>query len=108
MPNAEEIARGATRGKAKKVKAGALDGFGGAGSAPVKTGWDECAPELLVRLVLAITRVGGAVMFGQSRDGGALQVVLYLEGDKKSIWIPGNEDVDAHLYEVVQRAEALE
>lgn len=107
MPTKEEIARGASTGKKKKAVQGALAGFGVPDKVVVSTGWDEAEPELLVRLIYAITRLGGAIMFGQSRDGGALQVVLYLDGDKKAIWLPGNEDLDANLHEIIQRAEAM-
>lgn len=106
MPTAEEVARGLRTKRNSSKKQRALEGFGIPDRAITAIGWDEALPESIARLVVAMTRLGGAVMFGGSRDGGALQVMLYLDGDRKSLWITDPEAVDEELAALSQVAEA--
>jgi hypothetical protein len=92
MPTAEEKARGAGNGngRSKKVaegKAGRLASAFGAGLPEASMAWDEVDPRHIAWLVSVVTRKGGAVMFGASRDGGALMVTMLLDGEKMQKWI---------------------
>lgn len=107
MASAEEIARGLKGRGAKKNKQMALDGFGVPGKDVIPLGWDEINPELIAQCVVAISRLGGAVMFGGSRGGDALSIGLYLDGDKKTVWLAGDADLDALVSDVIQRLEAM-
>jgi hypothetical protein len=47
-----------------------------------------------------VSSLGGAITFGGSRDGGALQVAIFLDGEKHVKWIEGAEDANAVLAEI--------
>jgi len=107
MATDEQATRASNKRLKKAAKQSALEGFGVPDKPTVAMGWDEVNPELIARAVVAFTALGGAIMFGQSRDGGALQIVLYLDDTKKSIWLAGDADLDGEVFKIIQRAEAL-
>lgn len=45
--------------------------------------WTEIDPGLMADLVIAVTNAGAAVMFGRTRDGGALVVAVF-DGDDRA------------------------
>lgn len=51
--------------------------------------------------ISAILRLGGAVMFGQTRDGMKLIVTAYLNGDKEQEYCEDPSDVVSALAELV-------
>lgn len=104
-------------GKGREVKrknstgsqgGGKLAAFGNGSQPGVRILWDEASPEAIAAVVCAMSRIGGAILFGGSRDQGALLVTLHLDDDRKNIWIAGGEDVDGKLFEIFQKLEALE
>lgn len=103
-------------GKGKEVKrkrsgegsdGGRLSVFGGSDKAGVRILWDEATPEAISALVCAVSSIGGAILFGGSRDQGALLVTLHLDDERKNIWIAGGAEVDTELYKIFQKLEAL-
>lgn len=64
-------------------------------------------PELIQAVVEHAVRVGGAVTFGLSRDGGAFMLTLLLDGDKETLWYNGSADMDAELREVIDTLDAM-
>lgn len=69
--------------------------------------WGECAPERLQGVILAITRLGGAVTFGTSRDQGAFSCTLFLDGDRQQLWWNGDVDLDQELWQVEETLLAM-
>lgn len=70
--------------------------------------WMGCDPGRLQAVVAGITRLGGAVTFGLSRDRGAHSVTLLLDDAKKTLWFNGDADLDSELETVAQTLAAME
>lgn len=85
----------------------ALSGFGVPDRPATAIGWDECNPEVVCAVVLAVTRLSGAVLFGRSRDGGALSLTVMLDDERKTVWFANEDTLDAELIEVITYFEAL-
>jgi len=64
--------------------------------------WSLVEPEKLVRLVLNVTGVGGAVRFGYTSDGGAYAIGFYGDGEPFTEYIRPNEDINAVMEEFIQ------
>lgn len=69
--------------------------------------WGDCTPARLQDVVVGITRLGGAVTFGNSRDGGAFFVTLLLDSDRTTLWFNGGADLDAELDSVIAKLVLL-
>lgn len=59
--------------------------------------WGGIDGDKIGRIVSAITKVGGAVRFGYSRDGGAYSVGIYGDGKPFTEFHPDDEGVDEWL-----------
>ncbi|KKK95262.1 hypothetical protein LCGC14_2674590 [marine sediment metagenome] len=70
--------------------------------------WGACSPEKLQGVIEGITRLGGAVIFGLSRDGGAYSVTLLLDKDKAALWFNADADVNQELDNVMGTLEAMD
>lgn len=69
--------------------------------------WLGCMPERVQAVVHGITRLGGAVTFGTSRDGGAYSVTLLLDGDRETLWFNGDAVLDDELEAIVETLDAM-
>ncbi len=69
--------------------------------------WATCSAEWMYTVVVGMTRMSGAVMFGVSRDGGAHSLTLFLDKDKTTLWFNGDADLDEALEEVVQTIDEM-
>lgn len=69
--------------------------------------WGGCDPGWIQAVVVGITRLGGAVTYSRSRDGGAYSVTLMLDGDKQTLWFNGDADLDHELELVYATLEAM-
>lgn len=85
-------------------KRGSVDNAGrlkallaGKGGQSGKADWSSADPRWIAGVVHAITRVGGAVSFGYSRDGGAYSLSIMLDGDRETLWFNGGCDIDDEL-----------
>lgn len=58
------------------------------------TDWTVANPQLLVKLIDAVTSRGGAVRFGYTRDGGAYALGLYYGGESTSEYCRPSEELD--------------
>jgi hypothetical protein len=96
--------RGGSRGTVRNQDR--LSAFGTRGKAG-GADWGGCRPEWLQAVVVNITRLGGAVTIGTSRDGGAHSLTLLLDGDKQTLWFNGDADLDAELEAVNATLETL-
>lgn len=104
---AEKDARAGRRGtRGSTNNAGRLAVFG-SNRGSSKADWGGCDPGWLQAVVVGITRLGGAVTFGTSKDGGAYSLTLLLDGDRQTLWFNGNAELDAELENVYARLEAL-
>lgn len=84
-----------------------LDGLGsrtGTGGSASYVGVDA---GFLYGIVVEITQRGGAVSFGLSRSKEAWNVTLFLDGDRRTVWINGNEDVNAKLEEIYYHLQSI-
>lgn len=99
--------KGATKGRGRTNNAARLEAFGKPSSPHYAADWGGCDPRWVAAIVTLVTSIGGAAMFGRSRDGGAYLLVLYLDGDKRSLWFNGDCDLDAELEGVYAVLETL-
>jgi len=90
--------------KRKTKKRGSVDNAGrlkrilaGTGQQSGKADWSGADPRWLAAIIHVVTRVGGAVSFGYSRDGGAYSVSVMLDGERETLWFNGGVDIDAEL-----------
>jgi len=70
--------------------------------------WNFCHSELLQAVVVEITKRGGAVVFGLSRDLGAHSCTLMLDDNRKTLWFNGDANLDNELGAVIDMLEALD
>lgn len=70
--------------------------------------WGGCNSELLQAVVVGITQLGGAVIFGLSKTQGAHSLTLLLDERKSTMYFNGDADLDAELQEVIQILKAIE
>lgn len=67
--------------------------------------WSRANGEYLRDLIVNVTKHGGAVHFGCSRDGGAFAVRIYGDGAPYTVYRPPDIDLDDWLAEMVQAFE---
>lgn len=84
-----------------------LEGLGNNARQEGSADYRTVSLSLLCGIVLETTARGGLCSFGLSRDRGAYQITILLDGDKRVIWISGSEDVDAELEKIVHFMAAL-
>lgn len=105
----EEVARGGRRSKRRGSANNArrLDAFRDKSSAKGMADWGDAPPELIAGVVIASQRMGGAVTFGLSRDGGAHMLTLLLDGERETLWFNGDADLDEALRQVIAVLETM-
>jgi len=91
------------KGKARgSVNNGArLAGLGGAAQQAGKADWGEALPENIAGVIYGVTRIGGAASFGLSRDKGAYNLTLFLDGERTTLWFNGDCALDEELVKVI-------
>lgn len=78
----------------------------GADEGKVRQGdWGGCDPRWMQAVVVAVTRLGGLVSFGLSRDGNAHSVSIVLDGDRVTKWADPDADLDAFLEQLFHAFE---
>lgn len=98
----KQVEQESSRGKSRRgsVKNSArLDAFADRRSTG-EADWKNCDPKRLQAVVVAITRMGGAVTVGLSRDKGAHSMTLLLDGGRETLWFNGDADLDDELLSV--------
>lgn len=63
--------------------------------------WSSVTPAVVSALVGAVTKKGGAVMFGQTRDKGAMILTIYLNEEMTKEYFRPSDDVDAIILRYV-------
>jgi len=65
-----------------------------------KQNWDELPAGKITGLIVQATRAGGAVRFGASRDGGALGLGVYGDGEPYTEWFRDCEELENFIDEM--------
>lgn len=111
MATAEELANGSkTRGRRAAKRNGdsssrLADAFGVGAATTME--WDDVDPRYVAWVVTNVTRKGGAVTFGRSRDQGALMVTILFEGDRQTKWISPRDDAEVVLQTIAEVMDTL-
>lgn len=98
--------RGARKGRGStdnQGRLGALFGAKASGSAD----WGGADARWVQAVVVMVTKAGGAVTFGLSRDGGAHMLTLLLDGERAVLWFNGDAELDVELEKVYQQVATL-
>lgn len=74
----------------------------------VSADWGDCSPDKIQAVVAGITRLGGAVTFGLSRDFGAHSLTLMLDSKRQTLWYNPDVDLNEKLEEVATTLTALD
>lgn len=67
--------------------------------------WSEVDPGRLADLVISVSRAGAAVMFGTTRDGGALVVAVYDGDDRARYYCNSMAEFEILVEQLVELAE---
>lgn len=101
LRNSKKSKRGATNVSKR------LDGLGSATGTRGAATYVGVDAGFLYGIVVEITKRGGAVSFGLSRSQEAWNVTLFLDGDRRTVWINGSDDVNAELEKIYYQLCAL-
>lgn len=85
-----------------------LAGLTGGKDKTATADWGACDPRWLQAIAVAITRLGGAVTYSVSRDGGAYGLRLFLDDQSTPLWFNGDADLDVELEKVLAYLETLQ
>ncbi len=104
----KEMARGAVKKKKRgsvrnKDRLAAFANDSGRGGAD----WGSASCAWLQGVIVGITALGGAVIFGLSRDQGAYAVTLLLDDSRETLWFNGDVDLDECLEGVVDTLDGM-
>lgn len=67
--------------------------------------WSDVLDTDIIRMIEAVTSVGAAIMFGKTRDGGALVVRVYDGDDRATYYINSQFEATALAAELERIAE---
>lgn len=93
------------RGKTNVARS--LEGLGQGKGQSGGADYAEADFTLIAGIIIETTRRGGAASFGLSRDKGAYNVTVFLDGDRKTVWINGDADLNAELEKILHYMASL-
>ena len=67
--------------------------------------WSTASPALIQRAIACISRAGGAVRFGYTRDGGAYAIGIMGDGEPYTEYVRPSESVDEYLAALIEQWE---
>jgi len=67
--------------------------------------WSSVAPTAVVRAIAAVTREGGAIRLGYTRDKGAYAIGIIGDGEPYSEYVRPSEDVELYLNSLAEDFE---
>lgn len=76
--------------------------------ADAKASWDGCDADRLKDVVVNVTNLGGAVLFGTSRDQGSHAVTLMLGDSRETLYFNKDADLDDELDAIATMLAAIE
>lgn len=97
--------KGSKRG-ATKVES-RLAGLGGTSPEAGGADWGDAHPDNVIAALLGVTRLGGAISFGLSRDKGAFNITIFLDGEKRTVWVSSAESVDEALTKIAIHMDGI-
>lgn len=83
-----------------KRLAGLLGRTGGTGTG--QADWGTADPRWIQAVIVAVSRIGGLASFGYSRDQGAYNLTILLDGERETLWFNQNADLDLELEQVFE------
>jgi hypothetical protein len=86
---------------------GRLAGLGQGAQISGSADWGAAHERWVLSIIIEVTKRGGMASFGLSRDSGAFNVTILLDNDRRTVWIPGGDEVDARLEEIVHFLASL-
>jgi len=103
--NGGKIHKGTSkRGSVKNADRLAAFRKGGNGG---KADWGTCDAARIQTVVMGITKLGGAVTIGLSRDKGSHFMTLLLDQSKSTLWFNGDAHLDDELEDVITLLEEM-
>lgn len=67
--------------------------------------WGTADPKLLLRAIELVTKAGGALRFGYTRDGGAYAIGVYENGNCETEYLKPDESLDDWLQGIIRDFE---
>lgn len=64
--------------------------------------WGSVEPKSLIDLVQVVTRLGGAIRLGYTRDSGAYSVGVYLDDDRETFYCRPSDDLEKFLDDLTE------
>lgn len=102
----EKYGKSQSKSRGSTNNVGRLDAFA-SGNLAGGASWATADAEWVSTVVVAITRLGGAVTFGLSRDEGAHSLTLMLDNTRKTLWYNGAADLNEELRAVVATLDGM-
>lgn len=84
-----------------------LDGLGQGKGQTGGADYAEADFSFIAGIIIETTRRGGAVSLGLSRDKGAYNVTIFLDGDRRTVWINGDSDLNVELEKILHFIASL-
>lgn len=82
----------------KNPKQSKLAGFrqrmGGAGADTGRANYETATAAWILAAIVAVTKEGGAIQFGYSKDGGVYSVVILMDGEIERNYVKQSEGID--------------
>ena len=70
------------------------------GQQAANVSWGLANPEMLAWCIASVVKDGGALIFGTTRDGGALSITVLYGDDKEKYYITPSDDLNLKLKEI--------
>lgn len=64
--------------------------------------WGTADPRWIQAVIVAVSRIGGLASFGLSRDQGAYNLTILLDGERETLWFNQGADLDQELEAVYE------
>lgn len=94
-------------GKKKHGRLGIGAAYPAMGNAMARADWKQCDSAAIGDLVAYVADLGGAVLLGYSRDGGAYRVVIFDEDDQLKKWVPCTTDITEAMWNLLVEVQEL-
>lgn len=82
----------------------------GLGQAPAQADtahWESADFSWVAGIIVETTKRGGAASFGLSRDKGAYNVTILMDGERKTVWISSSDDMNGELEKIYHFMKSL-
>jgi hypothetical protein len=96
-----------SKGRGAPNVARSLEGLGQGTREFNHADWNAATANLVLGVVVEVTRLGGMASFSLTRDGGAFVVTVLLDGDRRPVYVSGSEDIDAELEKIIHFLASL-